>query len=95
MTEKGLNLFNNLPAECVAISVPFRKKSVPLLPGAQSNIHFWHHSKLIKMQDTNQNKQKWCCSQSKYFTGTRDTVRHLKTFRVISNQIPVLLFILC
>ena len=28
-------------------------------------------------------------------TFTRDTIKHLKTFRVISNEKPVLLFILC
>ena len=30
----------------------------------------------------------------KNFSGTRDTIRHLKTFRVISNEMPVLLLIL-
>ena len=30
----------------------------------------------------------------KKFSGTRDTIRHLKTFRVISNEMPVLLLIL-
>ena len=28
------------------------------------------------------------------FGGTRDTIRHLKTFRVIFNEMPVLLLIL-
>ena len=31
---------------------------------------------------------------NKNFSGTRDTIRHLKTFRVISNEMPVLLLIL-
>ena len=35
-----------------------------------------------------------CCCQSKNFRGTRDTIGHLKTFRVISNEVPVLLLIL-
>ena len=30
----------------------------------------------------------------KNFSGTRATIRHLKTFRVISNEMPVLLLIL-
>ena len=30
----------------------------------------------------------------KNVSGTRDTIRHLKTFRVISNETPVLLLIL-
>ena len=30
----------------------------------------------------------------KNFSGTRDTIRHLKTLRVFSNEIPVLLLIL-
>ena len=29
----------------------------------------------------------------KNFSGTRDTIRHLKTFRVISNEMPVLLIV--
>ena len=29
----------------------------------------------------------------KNFSGTRDTIRHLKTFRVISNEMPVLLIL--
>ena len=33
--------------------------------------------------------------QNKNFSGTSDTIRHLKTFRVISNEILVLLVILC
>ena len=28
------------------------------------------------------------------FSGTRDTIMHLKTFRVIFNEVPVLLLIL-
>ena len=27
----------------------------------------------------------------KNFSGTRDTIRHLRTFRVISNEMPILL----
>ena len=30
----------------------------------------------------------------KNFSETRDTIRHLKTFRVISNEMPVLILIL-
>ena len=30
----------------------------------------------------------------KNFSGTKDTIRHLKTFRVISNEMPVFLLIL-
>ena len=30
----------------------------------------------------------------KNFSGTRDALRHLKTFRVISNEMPLLLLIL-
>ena len=36
-----------------------------------------------------------CCCQSKNFSGNRFNIRHLKTFRVISNEMPVLLLILC
>ena len=42
------------------------------------------------------NKQKCYYRQSKNFSGTvrSDTVRHLKTFRIISNEMPVLHLIL-
>ena len=72
-----------------------RKKSVPFLPGGTVNIHSWHHSKFTDRQSTNWNKQKYCCCQSKNFSRARDTIKHLKTFRVISNEMPVLLLILC
>ena len=31
----------------------------------------------------------------KQVSGTSDTIRHLKTFRIISNEMPILFFILC
>ena len=37
---------------------------------------------------------KWCYCQSKNFRGTRYTINHLKTFRAIFNEMPVLLLIL-
>ena len=46
-------------------------------------------------EDTNCNKQKWCHCQSKNFSGKRDTVKRLKTGRLISNKMPILLFTLC
>ena len=59
----------------------------------QQNVHTRHHSKFT--EDANKNKQKWRYCQSKNFSGTSDTIKHLKTFRIISNEIPVLLLILC
>ena len=35
-----------------------------------------------------------CCFQTKNLSGSRDTIMHWKTFRVISNETPVLLTIL-
>ena len=43
----------------------------------------------------NWNKQKWCYCQSKNFSGISNTTRHLKTFRIISNEMPDLLLIQC
>ena len=40
------------------------------------------------------NKNGVVAKVGKNFSGTRDIIRHLKTFRVISNEIPVLLLIL-
>ena len=40
---------------------------------------------------TKTNKNGAVAKVYKNFSGTRDTIRHLKTFRVISNEMPVLL----
>ena len=40
--------------------------------------------------EINKNGAKVC----ENFSETRDTIRHLKTFRVISNEMPVLILIL-
>ena len=40
------------------------------------------------------NKNGTVATVYKKLSGTRDTIRHLKTFRVISNEMPVLLLIL-
>ena len=58
----------------------------------QLNIHTWHHSKFT--EDANYSKQKWCYCQSKDFSETSDTKRHLKTFRINTSEIRVLC-ILC
>ena len=34
-------------------------------------------------------------AKSKNFSGTSDTIRHLKTFKMISDEMPILLPILC
>ena len=41
-------------------------------------------------ENANWNKQKWCYCQSKNFNATSDTLRNLKTFRIITNEMPVL-----
>ena len=93
VTDKGLKLFDNCAAEFVY-----------LCPQEEECTSFsWGHSKIYTLgtiansqtQGTNWNKQKWCFCQSKNFSKTRDTIRHLKTFRIISNEMPALLLILC
>ena len=79
----------------MCISVPSGRRVHLFFIGAQKNIDSWHHRKFTDRQGTKWNKQKCCCCQSKNFSRTRDTIRHLKTFRVISNEMPVLLLILC
>ena len=65
----------------------FRKNNEPLLP--EETI------KCTLTDDVIKNKQKWCYCQSKVFSGTSDTIRYLKTFKMISNEMPILLLILC
>ena len=43
---------------------------------------------------TKTNKNGAVAKAYKNFSGSGDTIRHLKTFRVISNEMPVLLLIL-
>ena len=47
-----------------------------------------------KMMPTNINKNGAIC-QSKNFSETSDTMRQLKTFKIISNEMPILLLTLC
>ena len=72
---------------------PGRRVHVIFLLGGQKMVHTWHYSKFT--EDTNWNKQKWCCCLNKNFSGTIDTIKHLKTFRIISNEFQFFLFILC
>ena len=47
-----------------------------------------------QMVPTKKNKNGVVAKVYQNFSGTRDTIRHLKTFRVIFNEMPVLLLIL-
>ena len=73
-----------------------RKKSVPFLPGGHSKMYTpgtIANSQTQRMPTkTNQNGAAF--KVYKNFSGTRDTTRHLKTIRVISNEMTVLLLIL-
>ena len=73
-----------------------RKASVPFLPGGHSKMYTpgtIANSQTQKVP-TKINKNGTVAKVYKNFSGTRDTIRHLKTFRVISNEMPVLLLIL-
>ena len=70
-----------------------RKKSVPSFSGTQENGHSWHHSKFIDRAPTKINKNGAVAKVYKNFGGTRDTLRHWKTFRVTSDEMPVLLIL--
>ena len=69
-----------------------KKNAQPLSEGVGVTCTGLYHSRFT--EDTNWNKQKWCFHQSKTFTGISDIVRCLKTLRINSNEIPVLLLIL-
>ena len=92
MAEKDPNIFDECVAECVHMC-PQKEEctssswgdSKMCTPGTIENLQ----------RMPNKKKQKRCCSQSKNFSGTSDTISHLKTFRTISNELPVLLLILC
>ena len=79
----------------MCISVPSGRRVYLFFLEAQYNMHSWDHDKLTDRQCTKWNRQKWWSRQSNSFIRTRDTIRQLQTFRVISNEMPVLLLILC
>ena len=73
-----------------------RKKNVPFLPGGHSKIYTPGTIANSQAQQvpTKINKNGSVAKVYKNFSGTRDTIRHLKTFRVVSNEMPLLLLIL-
>ena len=79
VADKGSNIFDECPAECVH-----------LYPQEEEcTTSSWGDSKIYlpgTIANSQRCWQKWCCSQSKNFSGTRYTIRHLKTSRVISVE---------
>ena len=78
-----------------------RKKSVPLLPEATVKCKFLAPQQTHKQTDRQTDRMatkrnsNGAVAKLRVLVEFRDTVKYLKTFRVISNQIPVLLLILC
>ena len=97
VTNKDLNVFDDCAAECVHLCPQEQ----------ECTSSSWVHSKMYTLgtipnsqrdrAPVKMNKkgkaccQKKICCQSKNFSRTKDTIRHLKTFRVNSNGMPVLL----
>ena len=93
MTDKGLNLFDDCAAECVYLC-PQEEDCTSSSLG-HNKIYTLSIIKNSQTDRASTEIKKWCCCQGKNFSRTRDTMRHLKTFRVISNEMAVLLLILC
>ena len=70
-----------------------RKSNEPLLPEGTIKCTHLNHSKFT--DDANKNKQKWWYYQRKNYIGTCYSIMHLKTFEMISNEIPILLLLVC
>ena len=92
-TGRGLNLFDDCAAECVYLCP--QEEECTSSSWGQSKIYTLGTMANPQAEGTNWNRQKWCCCQSKSFIKTRDAIRYLQTFRVISDEMPVLLLILC
>ena len=73
-----------------------RKKNAAFLPGGHSKMYTPGTIANSQTQrvPTKINKNGAVAKVYKNFSGTRETIRHLKTFRIISNEMPVLLLIL-
>ena len=70
------------------------KKSVPSLPGGHSKMYTPGTIANPQIQRVPTKIKNGAVAKvyiCKDFSGTRDTVRHLKTFRVICNEMPVFL----
>ena len=72
---------------------PFRKKSAPHLPEGTVKCSYLAPYKIHRAHQEEETKWRYC--QGKSFIGTSDTARHLKTFRIISNEKLILFLILC
>ena len=70
-----------------------RKKDVPFLPGGHRKIFTpsTKENSQIQRVATKINKNSAAAKVYQNFCETRDTIRHLKTFRVIFNEMPDLL----
>ena len=73
-----------------------RKKNVPFLPGGHRKIFTpgTIASSQTQRVPTKISKNGAVAKVYQNFSETRDTIRHLKTFRIISNEMPDLLLIL-
>ena len=90
----GLNLFDDCAAECVHLCPQEEEctfsswgDSKMKTPGTIANSQ-------TDMMSTKRNND-GAVAKVRVLVELRDTIRHLKTFRVFSNEMPVFLLILC
>ena len=85
ISDEGLNFFDVLLNANIC---SFSKGSVPLLPDGANKMYTPGTIANLQRSFTKINKN-GAIVKSKNFSGTSDTIRHLKTCRIISNDISI------
>ena len=77
---------------CICV---LRKKSKPLLPEWTVKCELLAPQQIHTDKTPTKRNNNGAVAKVRVSVELRDTIRHLKTFRVFSNEMPVLLLILC
>ena len=90
MAEKGFNLFDECASRCVHMSL--RKKSATSFSWGDSKMYKFgsivrSQRMLTEINESGTIAKKWISVES-------DTVKHLKTFIIISSEMPISLLVL-
>ena len=90
MAEKGFNLFDECASRCVDMSL--RKKSATSFSWGDNKMYksgslVSSRRMLTEINERGTIAKKWMSVES-------DTVKHLKTFRIISSEMPISLLVL-
>ena len=96
VADKGSNSFDECAAQCVHLCP--QEEECTSSSWGDSKCTYFAPQQIHRRADKNgavAPLRNSVVPPSKNFNGTRDSIRHLKISRVVSNEMPVLLLILC